>query len=149
MKWIAYSLLLFFTVSCSKTQDTNWDAEPGDKFLRNFYSSLYGSSEVYEIDDLKPFLSEKLYSKLDKLLNSIAQGDELVLDFDPFISAPNYTTDRIRSTLHIQPLENKNQFEVKLIPYPDAEESTIQFELKENVDGNLVIDKILNNDLFN
>lgn len=96
---------------------------------------------------MKLYVSERII----KIIDSLRDNDNLILDYDPFIKAQDYSGDVIKKTLKIEPLKNKDEYRVSFYLFGEKGEkrTDIDLLLSKNKDGNLLISSILNDDYLN
>jgi len=117
--------------------------------LNKFYSLFYFDDNIkIEQTKIKLFISEKLLNKIDSLRND---GNNIVLDYDPFIKGQDYNGESIKKTLTITPLQEKNQFRASFILFGNENEKRINIDylLIKNNQGKLVIGSIINDKYLN
>ncbi|MCP2025480.1 hypothetical protein L1276_000620 [Flavobacterium sp. HSC-32F16] len=123
--------------------------EEGVLMLNKFYSLFYFDDNV-KIDQtkIKLFISETLLNKIDSLRND---GNNIVLDYDPFIKGQDYNGESIKKTLEIIPLKNKNQFRASFILFGNKNEkrTNVDYLLIKNKQEKLVIGSIINDKYLN
>jgi len=157
---LLFSLILIFT-SCKDdskvtfqnkvvkdTINSNNDTIQGIKILKEFYLKFYGSDTIFDDENLKrKFVSERIIKRID----SLSDGKDLILDYDPFINAQDYSGHIIRKTLEIKPLKNKDEYRVSflLIGRKDEKRTYVDFLLKKAENGNFLIYSILNDEYLN
>ncbi|WP_409416332.1 DUF3828 domain-containing protein [Flavobacterium sp. PS2] len=120
----------------------------GANMLKDFYYSCYLDDGVINDKDLKrKFVSTTILERIDSLRN----GENLILDYDPFIKGQDYSHNAIKNTLEIKPLKNKNEFRVSFFLFDDENEKKINvdFLLEKNEKGDFVIASILNDKYLN
>lgn len=124
------------------------DTKLGIEMLKEFYYSCYVNEKNFNDNDLKrKFVSTTILKRIDNLRN----GENLILDYDPFIKGQDYNGNTIKNTLEIKPLKNKNEFRVSFLLFGDKNEqrNNIDFLLNKNESGHFVICSILNDDYLN
>jgi len=124
------------------------DTKSGIEMLKEFYYSCYVNEKNFNDNDLKrKFVSTTILKRIDSLRN----GENLILDYDPFIKGQDYNGNTIKNTLEIKPLKNKNEFRVSFLLFGDKNEkrNNIDFLLNKNENGRFVICSILNDDYLN
>lgn len=154
------SILLLYFIACKKNSPANneiiinkdtlsiGDNDAGAKMLADFYFSCYINEENFNNTNLKrKFISKTILKRIDSLRN----GENLILDYDPFIKGQDYNANTIKSTLEIKPLKNKNEYRVSFLLFGDKTEkkTNIDFILEKNENGNFVIASILNDEYLN
>lgn len=159
MKRSILIIILFFFISCKQNAQTpdekinstdilekDNDLDRKILCLKEFYSSVYGS------DDNKEYLKEKYVSKrVLKRIDSLTGGENLILDYDPFIQGQDYNSTSIKKTLKIVPLNNTNNFRVSFLLFgnKDEQRTNIDVALQKNEKGNYLINSILNDEYLN
>lgn len=133
-----------------KNKDTliGGDNNYGIKMLQDFYYSCYVDEKKFSDSNLKrKFVSITILKRIDSLTN----GENLILDYDPFIKGQDYNANIIKRTLEIKPLKNKNEFRVSFLLFGDKNErkTNVDFLLKKNEKGNFIISSILNDEYLN
>jgi hypothetical protein len=120
------------------------------KTIKEFYVLKYGSNSLSVNNSklMKKYVSSKLLKKINSLTTN---GDEPVLDYDPFINAQDFEGSIIKKTLTIVPLKNENAFRVTFMLVGNKEEklTTIDLQLIKTPKGDYLIHNIINNVLFN
>jgi hypothetical protein len=123
--------------------------QEGILMLNKFYSLFYFDDNI-KIDQtkIKLFISEKLLNKIDSLRND---GNNIVLDYDPFIKGQDFNGESIKKTLTITPLQEKNQFRASFTLFGNENEKRINIDylLIKNNQGKLVIGSIINDKYLN
>jgi len=155
------SLIIFFlTLSCKKGLDKNSDSLSlknkqvvnltqtfeGEERIKQFYLSYYEGRLPGNNDLLKTFITKRLFQRIEELNN----GDNLVLDYDPFIYGQDYFPEVIRKTLKVKAIPNKiNEFEVSFNRFEENEtpRKVVLFLVKEK--NTYLIDAINSDDLLN
>lgn len=128
----------------SKKQDSSNAIE----VLKEFYTVFYGSETPTTNEKLqKKYISSSLIDKINSLR---ADGENLILDYDPFIQGQDYNYKTVIKTLNIKPLQNNNEYEVSFLQFGDVneKETTIIYQMIKEKDGykikNILSDNILN-----
>lgn len=163
MKKLIYIITLLVTfASCKEKAETlNTDNKDGkDSIISNdneeallmlneFYSLFYFDDSV-TIDQTKrkSYISERLLTKIDSLSSD---GENLILDYDPFIKGQDYNGESIKNTLEIIPLKKKNEFRVSFILFgsTNEERTTIDYAVVKNRKGQFIIASIINDQYLN
>lgn len=120
----------------------------GANMLKDFYYSCYlDDGEINDNDLKRRFVSTTILERIDSLRN----GENLILDYDPFIKGQDYSYNTIKNTLEIKSLKNKNEFRVSFLLFDDENEKKINvdFLLEKNEKGDFVIASILNDKYLN
>lgn len=159
-KYVVFTVYMICLSGCKqelKSTDTvksnhsleSTDKEEGISMLNKFYSLFYFDDNV-KIDQtkIKLFISETLLNKIDSLRND---GNNIVLDYDPFIKGQDFNGESIKKTLRITPLQEKNQFRASFILFGNENEKRINIDylLIKNNQGKLVIGSIINDKYLN
>ena len=157
---LLFSLILIFT-SCKDdskvtfqnkvvkdTINSNNDTIQGIKILKEFYLKFYGSDTIFDDENLK---RKFVYECIIKRIDSLCDGKDLILEYDSFINAQDYSGHIIRKTLEIKPLKNKDEYRVSflLIGRKDEKRTYVDFLLKKAENGNFLIYSILNDEYLN
>lgn len=161
MKKIAVLIFgLLIMISCKKspvtidknlnTSTTNVenDNTKAISIIKNFYINFYGNdNNIQDKNKMKLYVSERVI----KIIDSLRDNDNLILDYDPFIKAQDYSGDVIKKTLKIEPLKNKDEYRVSFYLFEEKGEkrTDIDLLLSKNKDGNFLISSILNDDYLN
>lgn len=161
MKKIAVLIFgLLIMISCKKapvtidknlnTSTTNVenDNSKAISIIKNFYINFYGNdNNIQDKNKMKLYVSERVI----KIIDSLRDNDNLILDYDPFIKAQDYSGDVIKKTLKIEPLKNKDEYRVSFYLFEEKGEkrTDIDLLLSKNKDGNFLISSILNDDYLN
>ncbi|MGM5630050.1 DUF3828 domain-containing protein [Apibacter raozihei] len=154
---LLFSLILIFT-SCkgdskatfqdkviTDTINSNNDTIQGIKTLKEFYLKFYGSDTIFDDENLKrKFVSERIIKRID----SLSDGEDLILDYDPFIQGQDYFGHIIRKTLKIKPLKNKDEYRVSFLLFGEKDEKRTYVDLlvKKVENGKFLIYSILNDE---
>jgi len=165
MKKILYLfILLLILASCKNnsaasqnkmttdTKNLNNDTIQGIKTIKEFYLLRYGSDTLPNHSDReslkRKFVSDRILNRIDSL-NS--DGENLIVDYDPFIQGQDYLGHVIRNTLIIRPLANKNEYRVSFLQFGEDQEKRIFVDvlLKKNENGDFLIYSILNDRYLN
>ena len=115
--------------------------------LKKFYFSVYGTDKSNEKIKRK-FISERMQARIDSLTSD---GENLSLDYDPFIKGQDYNGNVIKKTLNIKRLSRSNEYRADFLLFGENDEqrTTIDFLLVKNKRGNYLIDGILNDEYLN
>ncbi len=148
MKLTFFRLILILTLfaNCKqKNADHSNNDERGIEFLTDFYAKYYG--ENLDRKGIENYVSSRILKRID----SLSEGDNLVLDYNPFIKAQDYDWKIIKKTLIITPLKNKNEFRESFLLFgkKNEERTKIDFLLKEDENHKLLIYSILNDKCLN
>ncbi|WP_306621465.1 DUF3828 domain-containing protein [Chryseobacterium ginsenosidimutans] len=125
------------------------NSEKAIKTLKEFYLLFYGNEKPMNDEKLmKKYVSERVLKKIDDLSSD---GENLILDYDPFINGQDYDGNMIRKTLKIEPLKNENEYRVSfsLFGRKDEKKTNIDILLEEDKNENFLIYSILNNEYLN
>ncbi|SFI50085.1 DUF3828 domain-containing protein [Halpernia frigidisoli] len=158
-----FSLLIFISVLTSCKQETkNFSkieltkdsigvikSKDAVNTLKEFYFAFYGSDKP--INDrrlMHKYVSERVLKRIDSLT---ANPENIILDYDPFINAQDFDGKVIKKTLEIRPLENPNEYRASFLLFGEKNEkqTNIDFLLKKNKDGKLLIYSILSDNYLN
>ncbi len=123
------------------------DSQKAIANLKKFYFSVYSSDESNE-KVKKNFLSERMQARIDSLTSD---GENLSLDYDPFIKGQDYNGDIIKKTLKIKRLSRPNEYRADFLLFGENDEqrTAIDFLLVKSKGGNYLIDGILNDEYLN
>lgn len=117
--------------------------------IKEFYLTFYGVETPPKDNDLKKkYISERILNRFDSLTSD---GENLILDYDPFIRGQDYNPDTIKKTLKIEALKNKDEYRVSFLLFgsDDEKRTFIDYLLKKNEKGRFLIYSIINDDFFN
>ncbi|MPS72950.1 MAG: DUF3828 domain-containing protein [Chryseobacterium sp.] len=160
MKKTILIIILFFFMGCKQNAQTpNEKVNTEDKLkkdndidrkilsLKEFYYSVYGSDDNREYLK-KRYVSERVLKRIDSLTSD---GDNLILDYDPFIQGQDYNSASIKRTLKIISLNNKDKFRVSFLLFGNKDEkrTNIDVALQKNEKENYLINSILNDEYLN
>ena len=114
-------------------------------FLKEFYTKYYG--EYRDRKGIENYVAYRVLSRID----SLTKGDNLILDYDPFISGQDWDEKVLKESLEIKPLEKSNTFRVSFFKFnKNNEKRTIIDIMLENVTkGKFLIYSILNDEYLN
>ncbi|MFL9833580.1 DUF3828 domain-containing protein [Chryseobacterium terrae] len=161
MKKYFLSLLLIIIFSCKKKSQTFVDSK--DKItvtdhrdsekkaihiIKDFYFSEYGSDMPPKDESIKKkYLSDRILNRIRELTSD---GENLVLDYDPFIKGQDYDSETLKKTLEIKPLNKKNEYRVSFLLFGEKGEGKTNIDLLlSESNGVLKIDAILNDEHLN
>ncbi|WP_157844497.1 DUF3828 domain-containing protein [Chryseobacterium sp. Leaf394] len=115
--------------------------------LKEFYFSMYGNDADNE-DLKKKYVSERVLKRIESLTSN---PENLILDYDPFIKGQDYDANIIRKTLEIKPLNKRNEYRASFLLFggTDEKRTNVDLLLKQNQEGDFLIDAILNDDHLN
>lgn len=154
------TLLALLLISCKETnhntdgiQNTNtqlnsvsnFNNNDGVAFLTEFYAKYYGENR--DKKGIEKYVSNRILKRMD----SLTMEDNLILDYDPFISGQDWDENVLKKSLEIIPLKNKNEYRVSFFRFnkDDEERTKIDLLLKNNSEDKLLIYSILNNEYLN
>lgn len=159
---IVTTLLCFIIINCKQTNqsvigiqknvaqlnsvlDTTHHSKEGAIFLREFYQKYYGKHG--KVKGMENYVSYRVLNKID----SLTAGDNLILDYDPFIQGQDWDINVLMKTLEIKALKNVDEYRVSFHLFDKENEGKdhIDLLLKKNEKGNLMIYSILNDEYFN
>lgn len=116
--------------------------------IREFYNTFYASEKPTNDEKLlKKYISLELINKIDHLR---ADGENLILDYDPFIQGQDYNYKTVIKTMEILPLKNKDEYQVSFYQFGNKNEkkTTIIYQVIKENEGykinNILSDTILN-----
>lgn len=114
-------------------------------FLTKFYTKYYG--EYRDRKGIENYVSHRILNRID----SLTTGDNLILDYDPFIKGQDWDVNVLVNSLKIEPLKNKNEYRVSFLLFGNKEEQRTNIDLLLNVNnkGKLLIYSILNDEYLN
>ncbi|WP_379968304.1 DUF3828 domain-containing protein [Epilithonimonas sp. UC225_85] len=152
------TIILFFFISAfisckqeTKSVDKNStgtfkikNSEKAIKTLKEFYLLFYGNDTLRNDEKLmKKYVSERVLKKINDLSSD---GENLILDYDPFINGQDYDGNIIRKTLKIEPLKNENEYSVSFLLFgrKDEKRTNIDILLEKDKNENFLIYSILN-----
>ncbi len=122
------------------------DSIEGGEFLKLFYGKFYSNDENYTQHDMSQYVSDLILEKIDSLSSD---GENLVLDYNPFIQGQDFSGKSITKTLKIKPLGETNQFLVKFNLFDDDNhETTIKYQLAKEKGGRIKIVNILSDSIL-
>lgn len=126
------------TVTTSKNNE-------GVVFLTQFYTKYYG--EYTDRKDIEKYVSNRILKRID----SLTKGDNLILDYDPFIKGQDWDENVLIKSLEIKPLKNNNEYRVSFFRFDanDKIKTKIDILLINNSEGKLLIYSILNDEYLN
>jgi hypothetical protein len=154
-----YIPLLLLLISC-KEANKNTDSiqnstaqidsvitnnKDGVVFLTEFYKNYYGAYRDRE--GIEEYVSSRILKRMD----SLTIEDNLILDYNPFIYGQDWDENVLMKSIEIKPLKNKNEYRVSFLKFMnnDEERTNIDFLLKNNREGKLLIYSILNDEYLN
>ncbi|ADV51245.1 DUF3828 domain-containing protein [Cellulophaga sp. E16_2] len=154
-----YITLLVMLISCKEenqntgsTKNTTTQIDSvitnnklGVDFLTEFYKKYYGEYRVRE--GIEEYVSPRILKRMD----SLTIEDNLILDYNPFIYGQDWDENVLMKSIEIKPLKNKNEYRVSFFKFEnnDEERTNIDFLLKNNREGKLLIYSILNDEYLN
>ena len=156
--FILYTALLALFIGCkqsnqninsTKKEDLQKDLsiitnDKGVGFLKEFYTKYYG--EYRDRRGIENYVSSRILMRMD----SLTKGDELILDYDPFIKGQDWDINILINSLEIKLLDDENKYRVSFFRNENNDEKTkIDFLLKNNSEGKLLIYSILNDKYLN
>lgn len=113
------------------------------EFLKEFYIKYYG--KYRDRKGIENYISDRILKRMDSLTN----GDNLILEYDPFIQGQDWDTNALRKSIEINPLKNKDEYRVRFLLFEDREITTIDVLLRKNKKGKFLIYSLLNDDYLN
>lgn len=128
----------------SATNITN-NNQDGVAFLTEFYKKYYG--EFRDKKGIKNYISYRVLSRID----SLTKCDNLILDYDPFISGQDWDEKVLKESLEIKALESSNTFRVSFFKFNknNEERTNIDIMLEKSVQGKFLISSILDDEHLN
>lgn len=155
-----YIILIMVFVGCKKEDHNSTDTkilpnklnlnitntnQDGILFLKEFYTKYYG--EYSDRKGIENYVAYRVLSRID----SLTKGDNLILDYDPFISGQDWDDKVLKESLEIKALENRNTFRVSFLKFnkKDRERTIIDIMLEDKVQGKYLIKSILSDQYLN
>lgn len=127
---------------------SNDDTTKAIKTLKEFYILFYGSDKPANENLKSRYLSTRVLKRIDSLTSD---GENLILDYDPFIQGQDFDAPTIKKTLEISPLKNENEYRVSFLLFrrKDEKRTNIDLLLKKDGKGDFLIYSILNDEYLN
>lgn len=115
------------------------EQKEGIAFIKEFYKYECGEQEE---------VSENYYldSRLNARMDSLNEGGDLTIDWDPYINGQDYDPDTILSTLKVEALTGKDEYRATFKNFSTV--SSVDYLVKRNKDGDLKIRSVLNEPLL-
>jgi len=138
------------TTNIEKNKQANIenDTKAGLNMIKQFYGQFYTKVDPDSENLKKKYVSERVLKRLDSLTSD---GENLILDYDPFIKGQDYDANTIKKTLEISPLKNKNEYRVSFFLFGEKDEKRTYIDIlsKKDKSGNFKIYSILNDEYLN
>ena len=161
MKYFSlYITIVVLFINCKKADHYNGSAQKsntqidsavsdnkkdGVEFLTEFYIKYYGENKSRE--NIANYVSNRILMRID----SLTIGDNVILDYDPFIYGQDWDEKELVKSLKIKPLENKNEYTVSFFKFNKngKERTNIDILLEDNGKGKFLIYSILSDEYLN